>query len=187
MQMAAQHDLVLHQMDVKTAYLDAPIDCEIYIDQAESFEVPSGSGGRLVYKLNKSLHGLKQSRRNWNHVLDRFLLENSYVQSPVDNCVYIKHIGSGFVAMLVWLDDLILTASNVLRMSKGKGMLKERFYMKDLGRARRWLCKDESKGASLRCLRDLRCLIVSQGLHLQNRSLSLMVKPLWILDDTLKQ
>ena len=32
MQMAAQHNLVLHQMDVKTAYLTAPIDCEIYID-----------------------------------------------------------------------------------------------------------------------------------------------------------
>ena len=35
MQMAAQHDLVLHQMDVKTAYLNAPIDCEIYMDQAD--------------------------------------------------------------------------------------------------------------------------------------------------------
>ena len=40
LQMAAQHDLVLHQMDVKIAYLNAPIDCEIYIDQAEGFEVP---------------------------------------------------------------------------------------------------------------------------------------------------
>ena len=39
MQMAAQQNLVLHQMDVKTAYLNAPIDCEIYMDQAEGFEV----------------------------------------------------------------------------------------------------------------------------------------------------
>ena len=43
---AAQHDLVLHQMDVKTAHLNAPIDCEIYMDQAEGFEVPSRSGRR---------------------------------------------------------------------------------------------------------------------------------------------
>ena len=55
MQIAAQHDLVLHQMDVKAAYFNAPIDCEICMDQAEKFEVPSGSGGRLVYKLNKSV------------------------------------------------------------------------------------------------------------------------------------
>ena len=83
MQMAAQHDLVLHQIDVKTAHLNAPIDCEIYMDQAEGSEVPSGSGGRLVYKLNKSLYGLKQSGRNWNQVLHCLLLENSFVQSPV--------------------------------------------------------------------------------------------------------
>ena len=47
-------------MNVKTAYLNAPIDFEIYVDQAEGFRVPSDSDGRLVYKLNKSLYGLKQ-------------------------------------------------------------------------------------------------------------------------------
>lgn len=76
MQTAAQHVLILHQMDVKTAYLSASIDCEIYMDQAEGFEFPSVSEGKLVYKLNKSLYGLKQSGRNWNHVLHCFLLEN---------------------------------------------------------------------------------------------------------------
>ena len=54
MQMEAKHDLVLNQMEMKTAYLNAPIDCEIYKDQAEGFQVPSRSGGRLVHKLNKS-------------------------------------------------------------------------------------------------------------------------------------
>ena len=133
MQMTAQHDLFLHQMHVKTAYLNAPIDYDIYMEQAEGFEVSSGSGGRLVYKLNKSLYGLKQSGRNWNHVLNCFLLENDFVQSPVDNCVYIKHVGSGFLAMLVWVDDIIIAASNMLLMSEAKGMLKLRFHMKDLG------------------------------------------------------
>ena len=47
--MEAQHDLVLHQMDVKTAYLNASIHCEVYMHQAEGFEVSSGSGGTLVY------------------------------------------------------------------------------------------------------------------------------------------
>ena len=37
MQLAAQHDLVLHQMDVKSAYLNAPIDCEVFMEQAEGF------------------------------------------------------------------------------------------------------------------------------------------------------
>ena len=133
-QMAAQHDLILHQMDVKTAYLNAPIDCEIYMDQAEGFEVPPGSEGKLVYKLNKSLYGLKQSGRNWNHVLHCFLLENDFVQSPVDNCVYTKQVGSGLVAMLVWVDDIIIAASDMVLLSKTKEMLNKRFHMKDLGR-----------------------------------------------------
>ena len=34
-QYSAKHELILHQLDVKTAYLNAPIDCEIYIDQPE--------------------------------------------------------------------------------------------------------------------------------------------------------
>lgn len=43
-QMAAQYDLELHQMDVKTAYLHAPIDCEVYMEQPEGFEVKSATG-----------------------------------------------------------------------------------------------------------------------------------------------
>ena len=115
-------------MDVKTAYLIAPIDCEIYMDRAEGFEVPSVSRGGLVYKLNKSLYGLKQSGRNWNLILNCFFLENGVFQSPVDNCVYTKHVGTGFLAMLVWVDDIIIAASNMLLMSEAKGMLKERSH-----------------------------------------------------------
>ena len=103
----------------------------------------------------------------------------------------------GFVALLVWVDDIIIAASNMLLMTEAKGMLKGSFHIKDLGRLSYFLgihfeqgdgfVKMNQRGTSLRCLRDLRCPIVSQGLHLRNRSLSLMVKPLWILDDTVKQ
>ncbi len=39
MQLAAQHGLEMHQMNVKTAYLHASIDCEVYMEQPEGFEV----------------------------------------------------------------------------------------------------------------------------------------------------
>ena len=84
MQIAAQHDLILHQMDVKTAYLHAPIDCELYMEPTEGFEVSSDCGERLVYKLNKSLYGLTQSGRNWNGMLHKYLLDNEYEQNPAD-------------------------------------------------------------------------------------------------------
>jgi len=52
MQLAAQHDLVLHQMDVKTAYLNAPIDCETFIEQPEGFVVDSGCDSDSEQFLN---------------------------------------------------------------------------------------------------------------------------------------
>ena len=51
-QLAAQNNLILHQMDVKTAYLNAPIDCEIYMDQAEGFETPSLNKSERLVCLN---------------------------------------------------------------------------------------------------------------------------------------
>ena len=126
-----------------------------------------------------------------------FLLENSYLQSPVDNCVYSKHVGSGSLATLIWVDDIIIRASNMLLMSEAKGMLKEWFHMKGLGRLSYFLgihfeqgdgfVKMNQKGYITKVLQRFEMSNCSQGLHLQNRSLSLMVKPLWILDDTLKQ
>ena len=89
MQKAVQDNLVLHQMDVKTAYLHAPIDRDIYMEQPEGYEKKSETGEKLVCKLQKSLYGLKQSGRNWNAMLHTCLIENDFVQNPADNlCVY---------------------------------------------------------------------------------------------------
>jgi len=113
MQLAAQYDLILHQMDIKTAYLNAPIDCEIFMEQAEGFEVPSECGSeKLVYRLNKTLYGLKQSGRNWNGMLHSYLLENCFVQSDVDHCVYVKQCENEMIVIVVWVDDMIIGASN---------------------------------------------------------------------------
>ena len=146
MQLAAQNDLILHQMDVKTAYLNAPIDCEIYMEQPEGFAVPSNSEDVLVCKLNKSLYGLKQSGRNWNGMLHSYLCENSFVQSDVDNCVYVKHMDDKMIVIVIWVDDLIIGASNDLLLRETKKMLKNRFKMKDLGKLSHFLGIDFEQG-----------------------------------------
>ena len=64
MQLAAQYDLTVHQIDVRAAFLHAPTDHEIYMAQPEGFEEFSEDGDKLVYRLKKSLYGLKQSHRN---------------------------------------------------------------------------------------------------------------------------
>jgi len=60
MQLAVQQNLIVHQMDVKTAYLNAPIDCELYIEQPPGFVKTDETGKPLVLKLKRSLYGLKK-------------------------------------------------------------------------------------------------------------------------------
>lgn len=64
MQIAAQNDFLVHKMDVKTTYLHAPIEEDIYLDQPECFEWLSETGEKFVCKLKKSLYGLKQIGTN---------------------------------------------------------------------------------------------------------------------------
>ena len=81
LQRTVQQDMIVHQMDIKTAYLNAPIDCKIYIKQPEGFEQVGENGETLVWKLKKSLYGLKQSGRNWNNLLHDILIHEKFIQS----------------------------------------------------------------------------------------------------------
>ena len=57
MQCSVQYDLIVHQLDVKTAYLNANIDCNIFMEQPEGFEK---GGNNMVCNLNKSIYGLSK-------------------------------------------------------------------------------------------------------------------------------
>ena len=133
MQVAVQHDLVIHQMDVKTAFLNAPIDCELYIEQPEGFAVQNEQGNKLVGKLNKSLYGLKQSGRNWHCMLHSYLLELNFSQSLADTCVYTRHGKNEMSILIVWVDDIIIASSSLSIVNNIKKCLSDKFQMKDLG------------------------------------------------------
>lgn len=137
MQLAAQYDLDLHQMDVKTAYLHAPIDCEVCMEQPEGFEVKSDTGEKLVCKLNKSLYGLKQSGRNWNKMLHDYLSENGFTQNPADHCVYGKQTENERIILIIWVDDLIFAANDSDSINDVKEMLSAK--LKDLGKRMHFL------------------------------------------------
>ena len=134
MQIAVVYDLIIHQMDVKSAYLNAPIDCVVYLDQPEGYTKIHKSGKKLVYKLNKSLYGLKQSGKNWNSLIHQFFLDNGCNQSNADPCVYTKIDKDGTLIYIVWVDDIIIAANSDIRMNYGKEILKKKFKMKDMGK-----------------------------------------------------
>ncbi|RXN30671.1 Retrovirus-related Pol poly from transposon TNT 1-94 [Labeo rohita] len=149
MQKSAQENLILHQMDVETAYLHAPIDHEVYVEQPEGYERGTETGEKLVCKLEKSLYGFKQSGRNWNAVLHECLTENGFMQNPADNCVYTKETPNEKVILIVWVDDLIIATNSENVLESVKGMLTERFKMKDMGRLKHFLGIDFEQAEGL--------------------------------------
>jgi hypothetical protein len=134
MQLAIQNGYLIDQMDVKTAYLNANIDCELFVEQPEGYIKTDKTGNRLVCKLNKSLYGLKQSGRNWNNVLHNFLLSLNFQQSLNDHCVYTKHENDLCIILIVWVDDLIICANDKIAIDNIKHAMCQKFKMKDLGK-----------------------------------------------------
>ena len=124
-------------MDVNTAFLNAPIDCELYVEQPEGYEIKSKNDEKLVLRLKKSLYGLKRSGRNWNHTLHTYLIEQGYSQSHTDSCVYKKHSEGqpdDYTIVVIWVDDLLLATKHESTMTNEKDKLKQKFRMKDRGK-----------------------------------------------------
>ena len=133
LQEAVNADMKLFQLDVKTAYLNAPIDHDIYVRQPKGFENSDKNGNELVWKLKKSLYGLKQSGRMWHNCLHTFLVENGFKQLISDNCIYVNDGTSYKIILIVWVDDIVIASSSVNEAEALKMQLSTRFKMKDFG------------------------------------------------------
>jgi hypothetical protein len=79
---ATHHNFKLHQMDVKSAFLNGPISEEVYVEQPPGFEDPQLPNH--VYKLHKALYGLKQAPRAWYECLKDFLLKKGFEIGKAD-------------------------------------------------------------------------------------------------------
>lgn len=144
-QASVDQGMSMAQMDVKSAYLNAPIDTELYVKQPDGYKVYDKNGNEYVWKLRKSLYGLKQSGRNWNIMLHETLSENGYVQSATEPCLYTKMKGQMKVHVLVWVDDILVCTSDEEMLEETKQMLSNKFKMKDLGIVKKFLGIDFDK------------------------------------------
>ena len=128
--LAAKTGMLVHQMDVVTAFLHGELEEEIFMQQPSGYEVPGKE--HLVCKLKKSLYGLKQSPRCWNKAFQGYMQQIGFQQSNADPCVFIQHTDP-ITIVAVYVDDLIIITDNNDRMSQLKKALSDRFKMKDLG------------------------------------------------------
>ena len=86
--LVAHFDLELHQMDVKTAFLNGELNGEIYMEQPVGFVIQNQE--HKVFKLNISIYGLKQSSRQWYLKFHNEITLCDFTMINEDHCVYVK-------------------------------------------------------------------------------------------------
>ena len=126
--MNSEFDLLIHHMDIKSAYLNVPLDCEIYVEPPEGFK---GKNGNYVSKLKKSLCGLKQCCQTWNKTFRTYSATLNFIQSPVDPCMYIQNANIQISIILLRVDDILIASKTEAHLMQIKTRLNSRFKMTD--------------------------------------------------------
>ncbi|GJV42919.1 retrovirus-related pol polyprotein from transposon TNT 1-94 [Tanacetum coccineum] len=84
-------NMIVYQMDVKTAFLNGILREEVYVSQPDGFVDQDNLNH--VYKLKKALYGLKQAPRAWYDLLSKFLLSQEFSKGTVDPTLFIRRQG----------------------------------------------------------------------------------------------
>ena len=134
LQLSAKQGHVIHQFDVKTAFLHSPIEEEVYLEQPQEFVKRGSDGEKLVCRLNKSIYGLKQAANNWYKELANFLLKQGFTRSRNDHCLFARSEAEDHTFILVWVDDIIVASRSMTVVSDVKKALEATFHMEDRGR-----------------------------------------------------
>jgi len=88
--LAALEDWEIHQMDVKSAFLNGVLDKEIYMEQPQGFITP-GTETKVCH-LKRAIYGLKQASRTWNIQFHGFLTGIGFTRTHANAGVYVDHL-----------------------------------------------------------------------------------------------
>lgn len=126
----------LLQFDVKNVFLYGDLEEEVYMDNPPGFHVSSGNG--KVCRLKKALYGLKQSPYAWFERFRTIMINVGYNQAQGDHTLFTKHHGLQITALIVYVDDIVVTRNEV-EIAWLKNALAREFEIKDLGSLRYFL------------------------------------------------
>jgi len=133
-----QFNFDLQQMDVETAFLNARLTEEVYI------EIPQGVQIETPYnclKLNRALYDLKQSPRAWYEDIQKSLQSRNFKYMQNESRPFFTHTNNSIIIVALHVDDLII-AGTTTDVNQVKHFLNSRYVIKDLGQVHHILgCK----------------------------------------------
>ena len=127
--LATENNWEIHQQDVTTAFLNAPMEGEVYVQPPEGSNSPPG----MVWKLDKALYGLAASPRLWYNCIAKVFKTNDFKISAADPCIFYKKTNKGCCFISLYVDDLVITGGDNGQIREIKNALSLEFEMKDLG------------------------------------------------------
>nr|GFB63355.1 hypothetical protein [Tanacetum cinerariifolium] len=129
---AAHKNMVVYQMDVKTAFLNGNLREDVYVSQPNGFVDPDNPNH--VYKLKKALYGLKQAPRAWYDMLSSFLLSQDFYKGSVDPTLFIRKNGNDLLLVQIYVDDIIFAAPNLELCDLFANVMCSKFKMSMMGK-----------------------------------------------------
>jgi len=128
--LAISHGWHLRQIDVQNAFLHGYLHEDVYMAQPPGFvhsQFPNH-----VCKLEKSLYGLRQAPRAWFSRLTDKLYAIGFIESQADHSLFVYHQRSTLIYFLIYVDDIILTGSDISSISRVINLLQDDFVVKDM-------------------------------------------------------
>lgn len=131
------NDWPLRQLDINNAFLQGTLHEEVFMTQPPGYTHPQFPNH--VFKLKKSIYGLKQVPRAWYTELASFLLQCGFRKSLADASLFIYNSNNIICYFLVYVDDIVLTGNTPKFLSQFFLALSAKFFLKDLGQLHHFL------------------------------------------------
>src|SRR5258708_1332161 len=160
--LAGLEDWHIHQMDVKSAFLNSELDKEIYMEQPQGFVVTGVE--TQVCHLKKAIYGLKQASHQWNLQFHGVLLRLGFKWMCANAGIYVCHQqeGDGPLFVILYVNDITILGASLQAVQQLKSDLSACYKMSDLGEIKSYL------GIHIMCNHCQKCLEIDQSGFLHN-------------------
>jgi len=135
---AAVHDYELHAIDISNAFLNGTLKQETIYMQPPAMS-GLGDDGSVCRLVSKTLYGLKQSPKEWHHVLTRALSAMGMHPSAHDAGLWSGGQPGSRVYMMLWVDDILIMGETTTAVEAAKKQLLSKFKGRDMGEATHYL------------------------------------------------